>query len=93
MIVDLIFQLLERALDECGYDLNAAIKILHELSLGYAAGNPDSAEKLNANMEKGTYIKVSMTDRDGGVWDNFFDFCPTFGPFISCHLYVVYRMS
>ena len=62
MFADLTFQLLERALDECGCDLNAAIKSLHELSLGYAAGNSGSAEKLNANMERGTYNKFSMTD-------------------------------
>ncbi|XP_057503971.1 uncharacterized protein LOC130787600 [Actinidia eriantha] len=43
-------QLLERALDECGNDINAAIKRLHELSLGYTAGNTNSAEESNANI-------------------------------------------
>jgi len=53
-------QLLERVLDECGSDLNAAIKSLHELSLGYVAGNSVSAEESNTKVEKGTAI----TDED-----------------------------
>ncbi|KAE9453510.1 hypothetical protein C3L33_14569, partial [Rhododendron williamsianum] len=47
---------LERVLDECGYDLNAAIKSLHELSLGYVGGNSVSAEESNTKVEKGTGI-------------------------------------
>ncbi|XP_052176010.1 uncharacterized protein LOC127790508 [Diospyros lotus] len=47
-------QLLEKVLDECGNDLNAAIESLHKLSLGYGAGISDFAEESNANMEKGT---------------------------------------
>ncbi|KAF7123146.1 hypothetical protein RHSIM_Rhsim12G0190800 [Rhododendron simsii] len=47
---------LERVLDECGYDLNAAIKSLHELSLGYVGGNIVSAEESNTKVEKGTGI-------------------------------------
>ncbi|GFZ07951.1 hypothetical protein Acr_19g0008880 [Actinidia rufa] len=81
---DMDNQLLERALDECGYDLNAAIKSLHELSLGYAAGNPDSAEKLNANREKDMATTdedtVTLADHsvennlnmDGAEWVDFF---------------------
>ncbi|KAL6954959.1 hypothetical protein U1Q18_043914 [Sarracenia purpurea var. burkii] len=57
---DMNNQLLERALDECGNDLNAAIKSLHDLSLGYAVGNSDSAKESNANMGEG----LSATDKD-----------------------------
>jgi hypothetical protein len=53
-------QLLERALDECGNDLDAAIKSLHELSLKYAEGNSEIAEESNSNMGKGT----ATTDGD-----------------------------
>ncbi|PSR96024.1 Nucleoprotein like [Actinidia chinensis var. chinensis] len=63
-------QLLERALDECGCDLNAAIKSLHELSLGYAAGNSGSAEKLNANMERATTDEDTVVLADHSVENN-----------------------
>ncbi|XP_058226702.1 uncharacterized protein LOC131335395 [Rhododendron vialii] len=53
-------QLLERALDECGNDLDAAIKSLHELSLKFAEGNSETAEESNSNMGKGT----ATTDGD-----------------------------
>ncbi|XP_058195859.1 uncharacterized protein LOC131312120 isoform X2 [Rhododendron vialii] len=46
-------QVLERVFDECGYDINAAIKSLHELSLGYVGGNSVSAEESNTKVEKG----------------------------------------
>jgi len=45
-------QLLEKALDECDNDLDAAIKRLHDLSLGYGAVNSDSQKEPNATMEK-----------------------------------------
>lgn len=41
-------QLLEKALEECGHDLDSAIKSLHELCLGYPDGNSGSAGKLSA---------------------------------------------
>ncbi|PSS17835.1 Desmoplakin like [Actinidia chinensis var. chinensis] len=65
-------QLLERALDECGNDINAAIKRLHELSLGYTAGNANSAEESNANMEKCTTTTDGDTTppADPSVQDN-----------------------
>ncbi len=44
-------QLLEKALEECGYDLNSAIKSLHELCLGYPEGNSTSAGKLSGDNE------------------------------------------
>ncbi|KAA8541932.1 hypothetical protein F0562_023084 [Nyssa sinensis] len=56
MFPDMDNQLLEKALEECGNDLDSAIKSLHELCLRYAEGNPISAEESNANMEKGTEI-------------------------------------
>ncbi|KAL6972865.1 hypothetical protein U1Q18_027040 [Sarracenia purpurea var. burkii] len=57
---DMDNQLLERVLIECGNDLNAAIKSLHELSLGRVEGNLDSAEESNVNLEKG----IATTDED-----------------------------
>lgn len=57
---DMDQQLLERALDECGNDLDAAIKSLHDLSLKYAEGNSEIAEESNSNMGKGT----ATTDGD-----------------------------
>lgn len=44
-------QLLERALDECDYDLDTAIRRLNDLSLGYAV-NTCPPEESNANIEK-----------------------------------------
>ncbi|KAI8018324.1 hypothetical protein LOK49_LG04G02528 [Camellia lanceoleosa] len=60
LVSDMDDQLIEKALNECDNDLDAAIKSLHELSLGYGVGNTDSAEESNANMEKGT----TTTDGD-----------------------------
>lgn len=56
----MIFQLLERALDECGNNLDAAIKGLHELSLKYAEGNSETAEESNSNMGKGMRFLVGQ---------------------------------
>lgn len=47
-------QILERALEECGNDLDAAIKRLNELHLGYGEENAVSAEEPNDIVEKGT---------------------------------------
>lgn len=60
MLSKMIFQLLERALDECGNDLDAAIKSLHELSLKYAEGNSETAEESNSNMGKGMRFLVGQ---------------------------------
>jgi len=51
---DMDMKLLEKALEECGNDPDASIKSLHELCLGYAKGNSDSASDLDANLQKGT---------------------------------------
>ncbi|KAF3953575.1 hypothetical protein CMV_020999 [Castanea mollissima] len=50
------FHILERALQECGNDLDAAIKSLHELCLGSAEGNSVSAEVSDVNVEKGRLL-------------------------------------
>lgn len=52
-------QLLEIALQECGNDLDVAIKSLQERCLGSADGNSGSAEQSDANAPTGTL-------RDGG---------------------------
>ncbi|XP_047333273.1 uncharacterized protein LOC124936789 isoform X2 [Impatiens glandulifera] len=52
---------LVRTLNECGNDLDSAIKSLHELSLGH--GNPDIVSQLNASPEKGG-VSVAV---DGNV--------------------------
>ncbi|KAK4267571.1 hypothetical protein QN277_024333 [Acacia crassicarpa] len=52
-------QLLEIALQECGNDLDVAIKSLHERCLGSADGNSGAAEQSNATVVTGTF-------RDGG---------------------------
>lgn len=62
MLSKTIFQLLERALDECGNDLDAAIRSLHELSLKYAEGNSEIAEESNSNMGKGMLFLVGGED-------------------------------
>ncbi|KAL2458775.1 Ubiquitin system component Cue protein [Forsythia ovata] len=49
---DMDTQLLEKALENCGNDLDSAIKCLHELCLGYEKGNSSTAE-TNVDMEKG----------------------------------------
>lgn len=47
-------QLLERALEECGNDLDSAIKILNEHSLESAEHNSSSVEEAGLNVEQGT---------------------------------------
>lgn len=47
------FQLLERALEECGNDLDVSIKSLHELCLGHVKGNSSSVSDSDTNLEKG----------------------------------------
>ncbi|KAL2463032.1 Ubiquitin system component Cue protein [Forsythia ovata] len=50
---DMDSQLLEKALVESGNNLDAAIKSLQVLHLGYADGNSSFAAEVNAGMEKG----------------------------------------
>lgn len=51
--MDFAFQILERALQECDNDMDAAIKSLHELCLGPAARNLGCAEESDVHVEKG----------------------------------------
>ncbi|XP_028766393.1 uncharacterized protein LOC114732203 isoform X2 [Neltuma alba] len=46
-------QVLERALQECGNDIDAAIKSLHELCLGSANKNSSAAEESEVDVEIG----------------------------------------
>lgn len=55
-LIYIIFQLLERALQECGNDLDAAIKSLRELCLGSDNGVSGTAEELDANVETGINV-------------------------------------
>ncbi|XP_062157477.1 uncharacterized protein LOC133865028 [Alnus glutinosa] len=48
--------ILDRALQECGNDLDATIKSLHELCLESTEGNLGSAEESDANVEKVSLI-------------------------------------
>ncbi|KAK9281297.1 hypothetical protein L1049_004194 [Liquidambar formosana] len=60
-------QLLERALDECGNDIDSALKSLHQLCLATSAKeNSSSAEESDASMEKGTVT----TDGDDAASQN-----------------------
>lgn len=46
-------QLIEQALEECGDDIDAAIKRLHELCLGSSDDNPGSGNDVEAHAEQG----------------------------------------
>ncbi|KAL0441645.1 UNVERIFIED_CONTAM: Adenine phosphoribosyltransferase 5 [Sesamum radiatum] len=50
---DMEIQLLEKALEESGNDLDLAIKSLHELCLRYSEGNSDSTPEENEIMGRG----------------------------------------
>ncbi|GJZ33075.1 UBA-like protein [Tanacetum coccineum] len=49
-------QLLEKALDENGNDLDSAVNSLNELCRGYVKGNSGSAEMSNAGMCSESYF-------------------------------------
>lgn len=53
---DMNTQLLERALEECGNDLDSAIRSLHQLRLESVKENIVSTEKSDGSMEKGATI-------------------------------------
>jgi hypothetical protein len=71
-------QLLEKALQECGNDLDASIKSLHELCLGYVKGNTNSAADSGANLQKGTATPPADSSppknlpSSGAEWVEFF---------------------
>lgn len=48
-------QLLEKALEECGNDLDAAITRLHGLHVRYAEGNLVTASEADGEMDGGMY--------------------------------------
>lgn len=49
----MIFQILERALEECGNDIDAAIKRLNELHIGYGDENAAPDAEPNDIVQKG----------------------------------------
>lgn len=55
-IVYYVFQYLKRALKESGYDVESAIKNLHNLHLGYAEGNTGSGVKLAPDSGTGILL-------------------------------------
>ncbi|RYQ87212.1 hypothetical protein Ahy_B09g094683 isoform B [Arachis hypogaea] len=79
-------QVLERALQECGNDLDAAIKRLNELCLGTTHGNTGTAEEpqleVNADTDKleddglssasasDNLPAVDNLPKDGAEWEN-----------------------
>lgn len=56
-----MFQLLERALEECGNDIDAAIKSLRELCLS-AEGNSGPTKNPDATEEKGICLLYAYDD-------------------------------
>lgn len=55
-----LFQIIERALQECGNDLDAAIKSLHGLCLGSADENSVLAPQPDAAVETGCWISIGF---------------------------------
>lgn len=53
-----LFQILERALEECGNDLDAALKRLDEITMGSSVENVDSTVNSGTHVEQGTYILI-----------------------------------
>ncbi|CAN6564102.1 unnamed protein product [Malus baccata var. baccata] len=70
---DMDNQLLEGALEECGGDLDSAIKSLNELRLGSAAGKSDIAPEANVQLQSQSAVatngEVAVTD-DSSVQNN-----------------------
>ncbi|XP_054785216.1 uncharacterized protein LOC129291734 [Prosopis cineraria] len=76
-------QLLERALQECGNDLDVAVKSLHDRCLGSADENSGAAEQSDANVVAGTLRddghasasesqSASKLSADGAEWVDLF---------------------
>lgn len=58
-----VFQLLERALEECGYDMESAIKNLRNLCLGFTEGNTEAVAKPTPDPETGIFrLKKSLVE-------------------------------
>ncbi|XP_031103245.1 uncharacterized protein LOC116006878 [Ipomoea triloba] len=65
-------ELLEKALEECGYNLDAANKCLNEMRLGLAQGKSCGNVEVNANMQSGAWPTngVVMPTEDHTVQGN-----------------------
>ncbi|KAK1354053.1 hypothetical protein POM88_047309 [Heracleum sosnowskyi] len=57
-------QLLERALEECGYDMETAIKNLRNLCLGYTEGSSESVAKSTPNSDTGVATADGIPVKD-----------------------------
>ncbi|BFG40137.1 hypothetical protein CerSpe_264110 [Prunus speciosa] len=68
---DMDNQLLERALEECGDDLDSAIRSLNELRLSSAAGKSNVASEANVQLQSqgsaATNGEVAVTDDPSGL--------------------------
>ncbi|XP_009786047.1 uncharacterized protein LOC107832637 [Nicotiana tabacum] len=72
---DMNSQLLEKALEECGNDLDAAITRLHGLHVRYAEGNLVTASEADGEMDGGTVPTTSVLNdlpADGAEWVELF---------------------
>ncbi|KAK4374722.1 hypothetical protein RND71_005399 [Anisodus tanguticus] len=72
---DIDSQLLEKALEECGNDLDAAIKRLHELHLSHTEGESVTASEADGEMNSGIENTASVLNNlpaDGTEWVELF---------------------
>lgn len=72
---DIESQFLEKALEECGNDLDAAIKRLHELHLSHAQGKSVTAPEADGEMDAGIENTPSVLKNlpaDGAEWVELF---------------------
>ncbi|KAB2050067.1 hypothetical protein ERO13_A13G200500v2 [Gossypium hirsutum] len=60
-------QVLERALEECGDDLDSAIRSLNELCLGSADRNAAAADKTGVELEGNVQIQTQCITANGDV--------------------------
>lgn len=51
-------QLLEKTLEECGDDIDAAVKRLHELCLGSSEEKSASVNHVVARVEQGLFLSI-----------------------------------
>ncbi|KAK4719266.1 hypothetical protein R3W88_017604 [Solanum pinnatisectum] len=72
---DVDCQFLEKALEECGNDLDVAVKRLHELHLSHAQGKSVSASEADGEMDGGivnTAFVLNNPPADGTEWVELF---------------------
>ncbi|XP_020416179.1 uncharacterized protein LOC18783957 isoform X3 [Prunus persica] len=68
-------QVLERALEECGNDIDAAVKLLHELRIGSAEENSASAAEQDDSVAQAASENPSVPSNlpvDGAEWVELF---------------------